>query len=99
MSLVDVERLREIAEVEFTDIVVEAFSPGLNELRVILLLNETEGLTVEEISQKLKQRPGTVGRKLAESKRIFRERLIEARLGATRGRKLRAVHASVAAVS
>src|SRR5215510_8050115 len=45
-----------------------------SELRVILLLNETEGLTVEEISQKLKKRPGTVGRKLAESKRIFRER-------------------------
>jgi len=48
------------------------------ELRIILLLNETEGLTVEEISQKLKKRPGTVGRKLAESKRIFRERIIEA---------------------
>ena len=36
MSLVDVERLREIAEVEFADIVVEAFSPGINELRIIL---------------------------------------------------------------
>src|SRR5947208_823945 len=48
------------------------------ELRIILLLNETEGLTVEEISQRLKKRPGTVGRKLAESKRIFRERIIEA---------------------
>jgi uncharacterized protein DUF6516 len=36
VSLVDVERLRAIAEVEFADIVVEAFSPGLNELRVIL---------------------------------------------------------------
>ncbi|GFP35815.1 hypothetical protein HKBW3S43_01603 [Candidatus Hakubella thermalkaliphila] len=36
MSLVDVERLREIAELEFADIVVEAFVPGVNEVRVIL---------------------------------------------------------------
>ncbi len=36
MSLVDVERLREIAEVEFADIVVEAWVPDLNELRIIL---------------------------------------------------------------
>ena len=35
MSLIDVERLREIAEIEFTDIVVEAFSSGINELRII----------------------------------------------------------------
>ena len=36
MRLVDVKRLREIAEVEFADIVVEAFIPDVNELRVIL---------------------------------------------------------------
>ncbi len=36
MSLVDVERLREIAEVEFADIVVEAITPDINELRIIL---------------------------------------------------------------
>jgi len=36
MSLVNVERLREVAEVEFADIVVEAFIPDVNELRVIL---------------------------------------------------------------
>jgi hypothetical protein len=36
MSLVNVERLREIAEVEFADIVVEAFVPDINELRIIL---------------------------------------------------------------
>ncbi len=36
MSLVDVERLRGIAEVEFADIVVEAFVPDVNELRIIL---------------------------------------------------------------
>lgn len=35
MSLIDVERLREIAEVEFADIVVEVFTPGINELRII----------------------------------------------------------------
>ncbi len=35
MSLVNVERLREIAEVEFAGIVVEAFIPAVNELRVI----------------------------------------------------------------
>jgi len=36
MSLVDVERLKEIAEVEFADIVVEALIPDLNKLRVVL---------------------------------------------------------------
>src|SRR5215831_3040307 len=60
-----------------------------SELRIILLLNETEGLTVEEISQKLKKRPGTVGRKLAESKRNFRERVIEAQQVNGKTRKIR----------
>jgi hypothetical protein len=36
VSLVDVERLREIAQMEFVDIVVEAIIPDINELRVIL---------------------------------------------------------------
>lgn len=36
MSLVDVERLRELAEIEFADIVVEIFVPDINELRIIL---------------------------------------------------------------
>jgi len=36
MRLVDVKRLREIAEVEFADIAVETFIPDVNELRVIL---------------------------------------------------------------
>ena len=36
MSLVDVEGLCEIAEVEFADIVVEAVIPDTNELRVFL---------------------------------------------------------------
>jgi RNA polymerase sigma factor (sigma-70 family) len=60
-----------------------------SELRIILLLNETEGLTVEEISRRLKKRPGTVGRKLAESKRLFREGVLQVRMGAKNG-KLRA---------
>jgi hypothetical protein len=36
VSLVDVERLRELAQVEFVDIVVEAIIPDINELRIIL---------------------------------------------------------------
>ncbi len=66
-----------------------------SELRIILLLNESEGLTVDEISSKLKKRPGTIGRKLADSKRIFRDLLVEARLGATHNRKARAATAAV----
>lgn len=37
MSLVDVERLRELAELEFADIVVEGFIPDINEVRLILI--------------------------------------------------------------
>jgi hypothetical protein len=36
MTTVDVARLREIAEVEFVDIVSDAFSSDLNELRILL---------------------------------------------------------------
>jgi len=36
MSLVNAERLCEVAELEFADIVVEAFIPDINELRIIL---------------------------------------------------------------
>ena len=36
MSFVDVEKLREIAEVEFSDIVMDAFVSDINELRIIL---------------------------------------------------------------
>ena len=36
MNVVDVERLREIAEVEFADIVAEAVIPEANELRVVV---------------------------------------------------------------
>ena len=48
MSLLDVERLRESAEVEFADTVVEAFSPGSNELRIIL----TDGSFVPEAARR-----------------------------------------------
>ena len=34
--LVDTKRLREIAEVEFSDIVIEALVPDVNELRIVL---------------------------------------------------------------
>lgn len=36
MTQINVEKLREIAEVEFADIVEEAVSPDINELRIIL---------------------------------------------------------------
>jgi RNA polymerase sigma factor (sigma-70 family) len=42
------------------------------ELRVILLLNEAEGLTVDEISRRIRKPAGTVGRKLAEARKTFR---------------------------
>lgn len=35
-ALVDTERLSEIAEIEFSDIVVEAVRPDVNELRIML---------------------------------------------------------------
>ena len=35
-TLVDTERLSEIAEIEFSDIVVEAVRPDVNELRIML---------------------------------------------------------------
>ena len=37
MSLVDVRPLRDIAEIEFGDVVVEAISLGLNELRIFMV--------------------------------------------------------------
>ncbi|MFO7917607.1 MAG: DUF6516 family protein [Anaerolineae bacterium] len=35
-SLVDIERLAEIAAVEFSDIVAETLIPGVNKLRIVL---------------------------------------------------------------
>jgi RNA polymerase sigma-70 factor (ECF subfamily) len=49
-----------------------------DEFRSILLLNESEGWTIAEIAAMMKMRPGTVGRKLAEAKEMFR-RAIAAR--------------------
>lgn len=46
-----------------------------NDRRSILLLNETEGWTIAEIAAMIKMRPGTVGRKLAEAKEMFRQQI------------------------
>jgi RNA polymerase sigma-70 factor, ECF subfamily len=45
------------------------------EHRLILLLNEVVGLSLEEISQRLQQPAGTIGRKLAAAKQMFRDEL------------------------
>ena len=37
MKFVNIDQLREIAEVEFADIVESAYSPDLNELRIVLV--------------------------------------------------------------
>lgn len=37
MKFVNIDRLREIAEVEFVDIVEHAYSPDLNQLRIVLV--------------------------------------------------------------
>ena len=53
MSLIDLERLREIAEVEFSDIVIEVLILDANELRIIL----TDGSFVDVwFSLKLRSR-------------------------------------------
>jgi RNA polymerase sigma-70 factor (ECF subfamily) len=43
------------------------------DLRLVLLMNEREGLTVDEISRRLNKPMGTVGRKLAEAKKLCRD--------------------------
>ena len=37
MSLIDIKRLSEIAQIEFADIVVDTLVPDANELRIILI--------------------------------------------------------------
>ena len=37
MKPIDVDHLKEIAEIEFSDLVLEAFIPDMNQLRIILL--------------------------------------------------------------
>lgn len=37
MNLIDVVRLCEIAEIEFSDIVASAYSPGTNQVRILLM--------------------------------------------------------------
>jgi RNA polymerase sigma-70 factor (ECF subfamily) len=59
------------------DLQVREVLAGLpDDLRSILLLNETEGWTIAEIAAMMKMRPGTVGRKLAEAKEMFRQKIV-----------------------
>lgn len=55
--------------------------------RIILLLNRLEGLTIDEISERLGWPSGTVGRILAEAKREFR-RILSASEEIPRRRRL-----------
>lgn len=69
MSLIDLERLREIAEVEFSDIVVEVLIPDANELRIIL----TDGSFVDVwFSLKLRSRYSYHWERRAIDGKIFR---------------------------
>jgi Family of unknown function (DUF6516) len=69
VSLVDVERLRQIAEVEFADIVVEVIIPDINELRMIL----TDGSFVDVwFSLKLQGRYSFHWERRALDGRIYR---------------------------
>jgi hypothetical protein len=69
VSLIDTARLREIAEVEFSDIVVEAFIPDTNELRIILI----DGSYVDVwFSLKLRSRYSYHWERRAIDGRIFR---------------------------
>lgn len=45
-----------------------------NSHRTVLLLNKSWGWTVQEMAQRMKLRPGTVGRRLAEAGEMFRQR-------------------------
>jgi RNA polymerase sigma-70 factor, ECF subfamily len=47
------------------------------EERLILLMNQMGGYTIEEISSIVRRPSGTVGRMLAEAKKMFREKLGE----------------------
>jgi RNA polymerase sigma-70 factor (ECF subfamily) len=59
------------------DLQVREVLAGLpDDLRSILLLNETEGWTIAEIAAMMKMRPNTVGRKLAEAKEMFRQKIL-----------------------
>ena len=69
MSLIDLERLREIAEVEFSDIVVEVLILDANELRIIL----TDGSFVDVwFSLKLHSRYSYHWERKAIDGKIFR---------------------------
>jgi RNA polymerase sigma-70 factor (ECF subfamily) len=83
--LVPIESLASLSPIESSSICADDVDAALqvrevlaglpNDLRSILLLNETEGWTIAEIATMMKMRPGTVGRKLAEAKEMFRQRI------------------------
>ncbi|MBT9161067.1 MAG: toxin-antitoxin system TumE family protein [Dehalococcoidia bacterium] len=69
MKFVDLDRLKEIAEIEFADIVTHTYSPGLNELRIIL----TDGSFVDLwFSLKLKGRYSYHWERKALDGRVYR---------------------------
>lgn len=69
MSQINVTRLCEIAEVEFADIVVETFLPGINEFRIVL----TDGSFVDVwFSLKLADRYSFHWERRAIDGRIYR---------------------------
>jgi hypothetical protein len=69
MKFVDPDRLKEIAETEFADIVTHAYSPGLNELRIIL----TDGSFIDLwFSLKLKGRYSYHWERKALDGRVYR---------------------------
>ncbi len=83
--LVPMESLASLSPIESSSVCADDVDAALqvrevlaglpNDLRSILLLNETEGWTIAEIATMMKMRPGTVGRKLAEAKQMFRQRI------------------------
>ena len=83
--LVPIESLASLSPIESSSICADDVDAALqvrevlaglpNDLRSILLLNETEGWTIAEIAAMMKMRPGTIGRKLAEAKEMFRQRI------------------------
>lgn len=92
--LVPIESLASLSPIESSAICADDVDAALqvrevlaglpNDLRSILLLNETEGWTIAEIATMMKMRPGTVGRKLAEAKEMFRQRITAGALSSAR---------------
>ena len=92
--LVPIESLTSLSLIESSSVCADDVDVALqvrevlaglpNDLRSILLLNETEGWTIAEIATMMKMKPGTVGRKLAEAKEMFRQRITAGALRSVR---------------